>query len=120
MKKTFASLICVSLLCLNCQQQKVEQRTVTKAADQALISEVIIAGNRGIPTETIKARLQTHPGERLNEATIKADVERLRASGEFTDVRVSDEAGRDGGRILIFEVREKFFEVPEKSPTKTP
>jgi outer membrane protein insertion porin family len=112
MKKAFASLICVSLLSANCRQQKVEQRTVTKASDQALISDVIIAGNKYIQTETIKARLQTRPGEPFNEATIKTDIERLRASGEFDDVRISEAIGANGGHIVIFEVREKLPAKP--------
>ncbi len=64
--------------------------------DQALISDVIIAGNRYIQTETIKARLQTRPGEPFNEATIKANIERFRASGAFDDVRISEAMGPNG------------------------
>src|SRR5262249_26473348 len=57
----------------------------------------------------------SHASSSFNDASIKGDIERLRALGEFDDVRISDETAPDGGRILTFHGREK---LPEKTQAR--
>ena len=72
-----------------------------------MIEDVRVAGNRHIPTETIKINIQSKPGDPFNEVTARRDVERLRSLGYFDNVRLTDETGPNGGRVLTFAVREK-------------
>jgi outer membrane protein assembly factor BamA len=95
MKKAFA-LICALLLCPSCQPQEV------------VISQVRIAGNKRIPTETIRAQIQTQSGEPLSDARISADIQRIRALDEFDDVQIKDDVSLNGDHVLTFFVWEKF------------
>jgi outer membrane protein insertion porin family len=74
--------------------------------DPNRIEEVQVRNNRRIPQDTIKYRLQTKAGDRLNTDTIRGDVKRLYAEGHFDDIRVDQEDGKTG-RIIIFWVVEK-------------
>jgi outer membrane protein assembly factor BamA len=76
-------------------------------SEGAAIESVIIANNRRIPTETIKGTLQTKPGDHLSTTVIRADIQKLYALGYFGDIRVSEENAANGGKIVIFTMREK-------------
>jgi len=106
MKTLCVFMICLSLLYLSCKPAA--QQSNTEAIRPTVISDIIVAGNRRIPTETIKSQIHLKPGEALNESVIRDDVARIRALGEFNDVRVSDEAASDGRRVLVFQVSEKL------------
>ena len=67
----------------------------------------MIAGNRRIRSETIQANIRTRPGTPFDEATLKSDVARLWSLGYFDDITVTDQAGRDGGRTIRFNLLEK-------------
>jgi outer membrane protein insertion porin family len=83
----------------------VEPQTL-QTFDPNRIEEVQVRNNRRIPQDTIKYRLQTKAGDRLNMDTIRGDVKRLYAEGHFDDIRVDQEDGKTG-RIIIFWVVEK-------------
>jgi hypothetical protein len=79
MKKAIVVLICGFFLSLSCQRQQVQKNPPTalkpdastiNAANPASISQVLIRGNRRIPTETIRAQIQTQPGLPPNQATV--------------------------------------------------
>src|SRR5262245_16222261 len=110
MKRALRYLACLSLLCFSCKSQNVEQKLPIEqvtATNLKVISEIRVAGNSRISTETIKTQIRTQSGELFSEPTIKADIERLRGLGEFDDVRIQDESSPNGGRILTFMVYEK-------------
>ena len=79
----------------------------TPPATAAVVSNISIVGNRRVQSERIKANIHTQLGAPLDEATVKADVDRLRSLNEFDDVSVTEETDSSGGRALIFNVREK-------------
>ncbi len=83
----------------------VEPQTL-QTFDPNRIEEVQVRNNRRIPQDTIKYRLQTKAGDRLNMDTIRGDVKRLYAEGHFDDIRVDEEDGKNG-KIIIFWVVEK-------------
>jgi outer membrane protein insertion porin family len=77
-----------------------------QTADPNRIEDVRVAGNRRIPTETIKYNLQTKPNDQFNPNIIRRDIKTLYALGHFDDIRVDEEQGRTG-KIITFVVREK-------------
>jgi outer membrane protein assembly factor BamA len=80
MKKALASLLCLIVLFAACGRQKI-------------VKEVIITGNHRTSTDVIKANIHTQPGA-VNQATLNADIQRLRSLGVFVDyISVSDTAG---------------------------
>src|SRR5213594_2593608 len=70
------------------------------------IEEVRVAGNRRIPSDTIKYNLQTKPNDQFNPNVIRRDIKTLYALGHFDDIRVEEDQGKIG-KIIIFRVREK-------------
>src|SRR5215831_7565482 len=70
------------------------------------VEGIQINGQRRIPTDTIKYNLQTKVGSELDLNIIARDVRALYALGYFEDVRVDEEAGPKGGKIVIFTVKE--------------
>src|SRR5262249_8601806 len=105
MKKACASIIFGALLFLSCKP-RIPQSPTAGPQTPVTVSNIFVAGNRRIPTDTIKAQIRTQTGSPLNESTVKGDVERIRSLGEIRDVRVSYENAADGGRVVIFNVSE--------------
>ncbi len=75
-------------------------------AQQNLVSEIEIHGNRRIPAETIKARIFTKPGDVYDAAAIERDFNSLWNTGYFADLRFEREETPKGWRIHIY-VKEK-------------
>ena len=71
------------------------------------IESVEIRGNRRVRAETIKYRLLTKPGDVVRADVIRRDIKELYAQGFFEDIRVDSEAGKNGGLIIIFTVKER-------------
>ena len=98
----------VGLLCLitGCHH-KVQTNLSNTISDGALIQGVEIVGNKSVTADTIiRQQLHTKPGTRINLAVIKGDIESLYALG-FTDVRVEEEPGDSGYKVVRFAVKEK-------------
>jgi outer membrane protein assembly factor BamA len=106
MKKAFLAIVCCSLLFLSCRPKIAKTSTSAQTATTVAVSEIFIAGNRRVPTETIRSQIRTQVGQPLDESTVKSDIERIRALAEVRDVRVSYEIARDGGRVVVFNVAE--------------
>ncbi len=75
-------------------------------AQDALIEEILIRGNRRIPAETVRARLFTRAGDVYDQAALERDFSSLWNSGFFEDLRFEREESPKGFRIHIY-VQEK-------------
>ncbi|MGA7300665.1 MAG: outer membrane protein assembly factor BamA [Candidatus Sulfotelmatobacter sp.] len=75
-------------------------------AQTDVISEINVTGNRRIPSETIKARIFTHPGDIYDPAALERDFNALWNTGYFEDIRFSREETPKGWRLII-QVKEK-------------
>jgi outer membrane protein insertion porin family len=75
-------------------------------AQQDVITEIQIHGNRRIPAETIKARIFTHPGDIYDPQGLERDFNSLWNTGYFEDIRFEREQTPKGWRIHVY-VKEK-------------
>jgi outer membrane protein insertion porin family len=75
-------------------------------AQQDLISDIQITGNRRIPTDTIRARIFSKAGDVYDQAAIERDFNALWNTGYFEDIRFEREESAKGWIIHIY-VKEK-------------
>ena len=75
-------------------------------AQNDVISEINVSGNRRIPAETIKARIFVKPGDIYDTAALERDFNSLWNTGYFEDIKILREQTPKGWR-LIFQVKEK-------------
>jgi outer membrane protein insertion porin family len=75
-------------------------------AQQELVTDIQIHGNRRIPADTIKARIFTHPGDVYDPAGLERDFNSLWNTGYFEDIRFEREQTPKGWRIHVY-VKEK-------------
>jgi outer membrane protein insertion porin family len=75
-------------------------------AQNDLISEINVTGNRRIPADTIKARVFTKPGDIYDAGALERDFNSLWNTGYFEDIKILREQTPKGWR-LIFQVKEK-------------
>jgi outer membrane protein insertion porin family len=75
-------------------------------AQSDVISEIDVSGNRRIPSETVKARIFTHPGDIYDPAALERDFNSLWNTGYFEDIQFSREQTPKGWRLII-HVKEK-------------
>jgi outer membrane protein insertion porin family len=75
-------------------------------AQQELIQEVRIFGNRRIPADTVRAKIFTHAGDVYDQAALERDFNSLWNAGFFEDIRFEREQGPKGWIINIY-VKEK-------------
>jgi outer membrane protein insertion porin family len=75
-------------------------------AQNDVISEINISGNRRIPAETIRARIFTKAGDVYDSAALERDFNSLWNTGYFEDIKILREQTPKGWR-LIFQVKEK-------------
>jgi len=71
-------------------------------AQQDVITEIVINGNRRIPAETIRARIFTRPGDVYDQAAMERDFNSLWNTGYFEDIRFEREQTPKGWRIHIY------------------
>jgi outer membrane protein insertion porin family len=86
---------------------RVEGVVVANRAQNILVEQVLIRGNRRIPESTVKIWIGTREGDPYNPVQLDRDVRALYAQGHFEDVKVFAEDGTRGGKIVTFEVRER-------------
>ncbi|MBV9574313.1 MAG: outer membrane protein assembly factor BamA [Acidobacteriales bacterium] len=72
------------------------------SAQQDVITEVVIHGNRRIPAETVRARIFSRPGDVYDQAAIERDFNSLWNTGYFEDIRFEREQTPKGWRIHIY------------------
>src|SRR5215468_1235602 len=75
--------------------------------DGTKVENVRIDGNKRVPSDSIKYRIQTKPGGLLNMNVVRRDVKELYAQNLFDDIRVDAEEGKTGGVVIVFTVKEK-------------
>jgi outer membrane protein insertion porin family len=75
-------------------------------AQNDVVSEIDIRGNRRIPADTIRARIFTKPGDIYDVASLERDFNSLWNTGYFEDIRFTREQTPKGWLIII-QVKEK-------------
>ncbi len=75
-------------------------------AQEGVIQDIRIHGNRRIPADTIKARMFTHPGDVYDQAALERDFNALWNTGYFDDVRIEREQTDKGWLVHVY-VKEK-------------
>lgn len=75
-------------------------------AQQELIQEIRILGNRRIPAETIRSKIFTHAGDVYDQAALERDFNSMWNTGFFEDIRFEREQGPKGWIINIY-IKEK-------------
>jgi len=96
MKRFSMSTVALSLLLLCCS-------SMVYAKD--IIVDIAIEGNRYIETPALLPKIKSHKGEALSKRQVSRDVQKLFATGYFSDVHAEGERV-DGGLKLIFVVVE--------------
>jgi outer membrane protein insertion porin family len=75
-------------------------------AQNDIVSEINVIGNRRIPAETIRARIFTKPGDSYDPAALERDFNSLWNTGYFEDIKFTREQTPKGWRINV-QVKEK-------------
>jgi len=75
-------------------------------AQNDVVSEINVTGNRRIPADTIKARIFTKPGDIYDAAALERDFNSLWNTGYFEDIKFLREQTPKGWRIIV-QVKEK-------------
>jgi len=78
----------------------------TAIAQQEVVAEIVIHGNRRIPAETIRARMFTKAGDVYDQAALERDFNSLWNTGYFDDLRIEREQSSKGWIIHVY-VKEK-------------
>lgn len=79
---------------------------VNAAAQDQLVEEIQIHGNRRIPAETVRSKIFTRPGDIYDEASLQRDFSSLWNTGYFEDIRFEREESPKGFRLHVY-VKEK-------------
>ncbi|MBV9609785.1 MAG: outer membrane protein assembly factor BamA, partial [Acidobacteria bacterium] len=80
--------------------------SIPAVAQQQIVQNIVIHGNRRIPTETVKARIFTKPGDIYDEAALERDFSSLWNAGYFEDLRFEREDTPKGPVVHVY-VKEK-------------
>jgi len=75
-------------------------------AQQGIIEDIRIHGNRRIPADTIRSRMFTRPGDVYDPAGMERDFNSLWNAGYFDDLRIEREESAKGWIIHVY-VKEK-------------
>jgi outer membrane protein insertion porin family len=78
----------------------------TAVAQQDVISEIVIHGNRRIPAESIRSRMFSKAGDVYDQAALERDFNSLWNTGYFDDLRIEREQSSKGWIIHVY-VKEK-------------
>jgi outer membrane protein insertion porin family len=75
-------------------------------AQNDVISEINVVGNRRIPADTIRSRIFTKAGDIYDPSALERDFNSLWNTGYFEDIKILREQTPKGWRV-IFQVKEK-------------
>jgi outer membrane protein insertion porin family len=70
------------------------------------VSAIKIQGNKRVDSSTIFYYIKTEVGKPLSRPLIRKDIEQIYSLGQFTDIKVDTQPGKDGGVEVIFLVEE--------------
>ena len=76
------------------------------SAQNDVISEITVTGNRRIPADTIRARIFSKPGDIYDASALERDFNSLWNTGYFEDIKFLREQTPKGWRIIV-QVKEK-------------
>jgi outer membrane protein assembly factor BamA len=93
------------VLVLACAVASVGGGVARSAAEPKIVS-VDVSGNLHVPTATIMAVIQAHPGEPFDPRVVQDDLARLQALGYFAAVPPPLIRQRDGGVAITYRVVE--------------
>ncbi len=77
-----------------------------QTAEGPFVAEVVTRGNRIVPREQILGQIKTRPGQIFDEEKAREDVQKLKESGAFGDIRVSTRPAGDNKVVVIFDLAE--------------
>ena len=80
--------------------------SVAAQTSPSIVKEVVVRGNRRIPTDRIRSELQTKSGELVKLTSVSRDIRALYSLGYFDDVQFETESASDG-LTIFFSVKEK-------------
>ncbi len=81
--------------------------SLAKPQDQVVaVEDVIFQGNRRFPRESLLYYIQTRKGDPYNPAQLERDLLALWAQGFFSTISVHARDGEQGGKIVVFNVKE--------------
>ena len=72
----------------------------------ANVSAIKIKGNKRVDSSTIFYYIKTEVGKPLSRVLIRKDIEQIYSLGQFTDIQVDTQPGKDGSVEVIFVVEE--------------
>jgi outer membrane protein insertion porin family len=75
-------------------------------AQNDVVSEIVVTGNRRIPADTVRARIFTKPGDIYDQAALERDFNSLWNTGYFEDIKFVREQTPKGWRLTV-QVKEK-------------
>ncbi|MFH1644955.1 MAG: outer membrane protein assembly factor BamA [Candidatus Omnitrophota bacterium] len=94
--------IFVCLIAISC----LFQAAVSSAQESSSVTDIVVAGNRTVSSDTILSRIKMRKGDVFLQKAVNEDIKRLYAMGFFMDVTAKAEQF-NGGIRLIFSVVEK-------------
>jgi outer membrane protein insertion porin family len=108
MRKTIQICTVLSLVLVTGAMAHASLRSPSVAVQIAAstVKEVVISGNRRIPSDRIRSELQTKTGDLVSLSTVSRDIHTLYSLGHFDDVQFGTESASDGVTI-VFSVKEK-------------
>lgn len=71
-------------------------------AQDAIIRDIVIHGQRRIPAATIRARMNVHAGDTYDQAALERDFHSLWNTGYFDDIRYEREEVANGWTIHVY------------------
>ncbi len=74
---------------------------------RVLVADVLVQGNRLVPTQQIMAQIKTRPGAAYSAETVQDDVRTLSATRQFANVRAEYRPEADGKITVIFTVQDQ-------------
>lgn len=77
-----------------------------QTAEGPIVAEVVTRGHRIVPREQILGQIKTRAGAVFNEEHARDDVQKLKESGAFGDIRVSTRPAGDNKIVVIFDLAE--------------
>ena len=76
-------------------------------AGRVVVGDVLVQGNRLIPTQQIMAQIKTRPGAPYSAETVQEDVRTLVGSRQFANVKADYRPEADGKMTVIFIVQDQ-------------
>ena len=108
--KLVLTVVAVALLAVNVSAAPpaIDHRPPTANMPTAteMVVDLKIQGNQTVPTEEVIRSIRSRAGRPFNHDTVEEDVRRLNATGKYVDVTTYFKTV-PGGKILVFEVRER-------------